>query len=167
MLHLRRHSPGFRGIQINLCIKTLLCYSLMMPPKSLPISSDMKKGGRATRTKGPDGENVIKAEGCYTNTAVRRFDGGGCWQQHLQIFQAIMKSNWWTDRTAALQLFAHLEGEALNVALLMPEGERANWECLSQGLSDYYNFPGRLAVFRRRFESATRRPEMDPATFAT
>ena len=72
-----------------------------------------------------------------------------------------------TDGTAALQLFAHLEGEALNVALLMPEGERANWECLSQGLSDYYNSPGRLAVFQRQFESATRRPEMDPATFAT
>ena len=60
-----------------------------------------------------------------------------------------MKSNGWTDSTAALQLFAHLGGEALNVALLMPEGERANWECLSQGLSDYYNSPGRLAVFRR------------------
>ena len=29
--------------------------------------------------KGPDGENVIKAEGRFTNTAVRRFDGGGCW----------------------------------------------------------------------------------------
>ena len=78
-----------------------------------------------------------------------------------------MTSNGWTDRTAALQLFAHLEGQALNIALLMPEGERANWECLSQGLSDYYNSPGRLAVFRRRFESTTRRPEMDPATFAT
>ena len=34
-------------------------------------------------------------------------------------------------------------------------------------LSDYYNSPGRLAVFRRRFESAIRRPGMDPATFAT
>ena len=63
------------------------------------------------------------------------------------------------DGTAALQLFAHLEGEALNVAILMPEGERANWECLSQSLSDYYNSPGRLAVFRWQFESATRRPE--------
>ena len=59
-----------------------------------------------------------------------------------------MKSNGWTDETAALQLFAHLNGEALKVALLMPEGERAN--------SDYYNSPGRLAVFRRQFESATR-----------
>ena len=60
-----------------------------------------------------------------------------------------------------------LDGEALNVALLLLEGERANWEGLSQGLSDYYNSPGRLAVFQRQFESATRRTGMDPATFAT
>ena len=78
-----------------------------------------------------------------------------------------MKSNGWTDGTAALELFAHLDGEALNVALLMPEGERSNWESLSQGLSDYYNSPGRLAVFRRQFESAARRPGMDPATSST
>ena len=53
------------------------------------------------------------------------------------------------------------------MALLMPEGERDKWEGLSHGLSDDYNSPGRLAVFRRRFESAIRRPEEDPATFAT
>ena len=35
------------------------------------------------------------------------------------------------------------------------------------GLSEYYNSPGKLAVVRRRFESAIRRPGMDPATFAT
>ena len=39
-------------------------------------------------------------------------------------------------------MFTHLEGEALIVALLMPKGERANWECLSEGLLDYYNSPG-------------------------
>ena len=39
-----------------------------------------------------------------------------------------MKSNGWTDETAALQLFAHLNGEALNAALLIPEGESANRE---------------------------------------
>ena len=50
---------------------------------------------------------------------VPNFDDDGCWQQHLQIFNAIVKSNVWTDETAALQLFAHLNGEALNVALLM------------------------------------------------
>ena len=78
-----------------------------------------------------------------------------------------MKSNGWTDGTAALQLFAHLDGEALNVALLMPEEEWDKWEGLSQGLSDYYNSPGRLAVFRRQFESAIHRPAVYPATFAT
>ena len=78
-----------------------------------------------------------------------------------------MKSNGWTDGTAALQLLAHLHGEALNVTLLMSEEERAKWEGLSQGLSDYYNSPGRLAVFRRQFESAIRGPGVDPAMFAT
>ena len=78
-----------------------------------------------------------------------------------------MKSNGWVDETVALQLFAHLEGEALNVVLLMPKRERATWEELSRGLSDYYNSPGRLASFRRKFESATRREREDPATFAT
>ena len=58
-------------------------------------------------------------------------------------------------------------GEALNVALLMPEEERGKWEGLSNGLSKYYNSPGRLAVFRRRFEKVIRRPGVDPATFAT
>ena len=32
---------------------------------------------------------------------------------------------------------------------------------------DYYNAPGRLAVFRQQFGSATHQPAMDPATFAT
>ena len=77
--------------------------------------------------------------GRCTNTAVPRFNGNSCWQQHLQIFQAIVKSNWWTDETPELQLFAHLDREALNVALLMPEGEQADWKGLSQGMSDYYN----------------------------
>ena len=65
--------------------------------------------------------------GRFTNMAVPRFDVGGCWQQHLQIVQAIVKSNGWSEGTAALQLFAHLDGEALNVALLMLEEEREKW----------------------------------------
>ena len=55
-------------------------------------------------------DNIIKAEGRFTNMAVPRFNGGGCWQHHLQIVQAIVKKNGWTDGTAALQLFAHLDG---------------------------------------------------------
>ena len=88
---------------------------------------------------------IIKTGGRFANTAVPRFNGDNCWQQHVQIFQAIVKSNGWMDETVALQLFAHLDGEALSVALLMSEGERADWKGLSQGLSDYYNSPRRLA----------------------
>ena len=87
--------------------------------------SVMKKG-RSLGTRGSDA-NIIKTGGRFTNTAVPKFKGDSCWQQHLQIFQAIVKSNGWTDETAALQLFVHLDGEALKVALLMPEGERADW----------------------------------------
>ena len=51
---------------------------------------------------------------------------------------------------AALQLFAHLEGEALSVALLLPEDQRDSPEGFSKALSEYYNSPGILAIFRRK-----------------
>ena len=103
----------------------------------------------------------------FTNTAVPRFDGTGCRQQHILIFRAIMKSNGWSMTTAALQLFAYLDGEALHVALLMPDKIRERWKDLVTGLSEYYTTPGRLAVFCRQFENAYRRPGVDPATFTT
>ena len=114
----------------------------------------------------PDGPDVGGLHR-ITNTAVPRFDGTGCWQQHLLVFQAITKSNGWSPDTAALQLFAHLDGEALQVALLLPDRIRECWKDFVDELSAYYNTPGRLAVFRRQFENAHRRPGLDPATFAT
>ena len=78
-----------------------------------------------------------------------------------------MKSNRWSTTTAALQLFVHLDGEALHVALLMPDKIRERWKDLVTSLWEYYNTPGRLAVVRRQFENACRRPGLDPATFAT
>ena len=92
--------------------------------------------------------------------------GTGCWQQHLLVFQAITKSNGWSPDTAALQLFAHLDGEALQVALLLPDKIRESWKDLVDELSANYKTPGRLAVFRRQFENVHRRPGSDPATFA-
>ena len=38
---------------------------------------------------------------------------------------------------------------------------------MSQGLSEYYNSPGRLAVFRRKFDSVVCRDGEDPAAFTT
>ena len=103
----------------------------------------------------------------FTNTALPVFSGTECWFQHFHIVQAIVKSNGWSEETAALQLFAHLKGEALNVALLLTKEKRESWTGLMSGLSAYYQSPGRLAVLRRWFESAFRRPGLDPATFAT
>ena len=37
-----------------------------------------------------------------------------------QVFEAIVRSNGWDNDTATLQLFSHLEGDALNVAHLVP-----------------------------------------------
>ena len=68
---------------------------------------------------------------------------------------------------AALQLFAHLEGEALNVALLLPEDQRDSPEGLSKALSEYYNSPGRLAILRRKFDNVSRRDGEDPAPIVT
>ena len=115
------------------------------------IETGKTDGGLRYETKSvgmrdPDRKNGIKAGGRFTNTAVLRFDGGCCWQQHLHIVQAIVKSNGWSEGTAALQLFTHLDGEALNVALLMPEEEREKWEDLSNGLLEYYNTELRHAV---------------------
>ena len=87
--------------------------------------------------------------------------------EHFHIVQAIVKSNGWPEETAALQLFAHLKGEELNVALLLTKEKRESWTGLVSGLSAYYQSSGRLAGLRRRFERAFRQPGLDPTMFAT
>ena len=70
-----------------------------------------------------DGTFAMKRRG-FMNTAIPVFSGAECWFQHFHIVQAIMKSNGWSEDTAALQLFVHLKGEALNVALLLTKEKR-------------------------------------------
>ena len=103
----------------------------------------------------------------FTDTELPVFSGVEGWYQHIHIVQAIVKSNGWPDETAALQLFVHLKGEALDVALLLKKKERESWTGLVRGLAAYYQSPGRLAGLRRQFENASRHPGLDPATFAT
>ena len=126
-------------------------------------------GGRFTdvREITESDEIVVMENRKFTNTALPVFSGAEGWYQHIHIVQAIVKSNGWPDETAALQLFVHLKGEALNVALLLTKEERESWTGLVEGLAAYYQSPGRLAGLRRRFESAFRQPGLDPATFAT
>ena len=150
-----------------------------LPPSSLQlvpvtrIEKFVADGGRTrseelkkTKESESDGTFAMKRRR-FTNTALPVFSGAECWFQHFHIVQVIVKSNGWPEETAALQLFAHLKGEALNVALLLTREKRESWTGLVSGLSAYYQSPGRLAVLRRRFESAFRQPGLDPATFAT
>ena len=88
------------------------------------------------------------------------------WEQYREIFEAIVCSNGWDDVTAALQLLSHLDRDALNVALLVPESQRAVPEFLIKSLSDHYNSPGRRAEYKRQFQRVVRRPEDDPSVLA-
>ena len=58
-------------------------------------------------------------------------------------------SNGWDGVTAALQLVAHLEGDALNVALLVPASQRVFPGVLVGALSEHYGSPGSTDVSLR------------------
>ena len=55
-----------------------------------------------------------------------------------------MRSNGWDNDTAALQLFLHLEGDALNVAHLIPPARRLSRSGLVDALTAHYGSPGRF-----------------------
>ena len=78
-----------------------------------------------------------------------------------------MRSNGWDNDTAALQVFSHLEGDALNVALLVPLSRRLSRTGLVGAPSAHYGSPGRLADYRRQLEKTTRTAGEDPSIFAT
>ena len=89
----------------------------------------------------------------FTSTAVPRYTGRSSWDQYRQVLEAIVCSN---RVTAALQLVSHLEGDTLNVALLVPESQRLLPGVLVGALSEHYGSPGRLAEYQRQFERASR-----------
>ena len=103
----------------------------------------------------------------FTSTKVPRFNGTTSWEQYRQVFDAIVRSNGWDNDAAALQLFSHLEGDALNVAYLVPLSRRLSRSGLVDALTAHYGSPGRLADYRRQFERTTRTGGEDPAIFAT
>ena len=76
-----------------------------------------------------------------TMMKVPRFDGTTGWEQYKQVFDAIVRSNGWDNDTVALQLFSHLEGDALNVALLVPLSRRLSRTGLVGALSAHYGSP--------------------------
>ena len=102
----------------------------------------------------------------FTKRPVPMYSGKSNWEQYREVFEAIVCSNGWDDVTVALQLLSHLDGDALNVALLVPESRRVVPGLLVKSLSDHYNSPGRLAEYKRRFQRVVRRRGDDPSIFA-
>ena len=127
----------------------------------------LRAENRMLRTSGVP--QVVRAprQAAFTMTKVRRFDGTTSWEQYKQVFDAIVSSNVWDNDTAALQLFSHLEGDALNVALLVPLSRRLSRTGLVGALSAHCGSPGRLADYHRQFKKTTRTAGEDPSIFAT
>ena len=96
-------------------------------------------------------------------TKVSRLDGTTSWEQYND---AIVSSNVWDNDTAALQLFSHLEGDPLSVALLVSLSRRLSRTGLVGALSAHYGSPRRLADYRRQFEKTTRTAGEDPSIFS-
>ena len=102
----------------------------------------------------------------FTSTPVPMYAGKSSWDQYRQVLEAIVCSNRWDGVTAALQLVSHLEGDALNVALLVPAPQLVLPGILVRVLSEHYGSPGRLVEDRSQFERVSRSPGDDPSVFA-
>ena len=129
--------------------------------------ASLRAENRLLRTPGVP--QVVRAprQAAFTMTKVPRFGGTTSWEQYRQVFDTIVRSNGWDNDTAALQLFSHLEGDALNVALLVPLSRRLSRTGLVDALTAHYGSPDRLADYRRQFERTTRTAGEDPSIFAT
>ena len=82
------------------------------------------------------------------------------------MFEALVGLNGWDGVTAALQLVSHLEGDALNMALLVPAPWRVFSGVLLYALTEHNSSPGRLADYRLQFEKVSRTLGDDPSVFA-
>ena len=127
--------------------------------------ADMRAESRLLRTPGVPTVVPTPRHVAFTSTKVPKFAGTTSWEQYWQVFDAIVLSNGWDDATAALQLLSHLEGDALNVALLVLAPHRASRVGLVDALTAHYGSPGRLADYRRQFEKTTRTAGEDPSIF--
>ena len=116
--------------------------------------------------RGPANSSQTTRRSGLTSTSVPRYSGESSWEQYWQVFEAIVCSNGWDGVTADLQLLSHLDGDALNVALLVRETQRVLSGVLVRTLSEHYGSPGRLAEYKRQFMRAFHRPDDDPSLFA-
>ena len=110
--------------------------------------------------------SVQSKPAAFTSTKVPKFSGVTSWDQYRQVFDDIVQSNGWDDATVTLQLLSHLEGDALNITLLVPEAKRAMRAGLVGALTEHYRSPGLLADYRHQFKKTARHEGEYPSIFA-
>ena len=119
----------------------------MFQQRVLKLQRDLEEAkaeSRYFRAKQLENPVVAPNRPRFTSTPEPRYAGGSNWDQYREVFEAIVCSNGWDEMTAALQLIAHLDGEALNVALLVPEAQRIRPGVLLKTTLP----PGRLAMYK-------------------
>ena len=154
-------STQYRGSFDDRDHEGLRLLSPMLQQRVLKLQRDLEEAkaeSRYFRAKWLENPVVAPNRPRFTSTPVPRYAGGSNWDQYREVVEAIVCSNGWDEMTAALQLNAHLDGEALNVALLVPEAQRIRPGVLLKTLSAHYASPGRLAKYKRQFERMTRPP---------
>ena len=75
--------------------------------------ANLRAENRLLRTPGVPPVVRTPRQAAFTTTKVPWFGGTTRWEQYRQVLDAIVLSNGWDNETAALQLFSHLEGDAL------------------------------------------------------
>ena len=166
---MRADLPRYRGSFDDRDRDGLRLLSPVFQQRVLKLQRDLEEAKAESRyfhAKRLENPVVAPNRPRFTSTPVPRYAGGSNWDQYREVFEAIVCSNRWDEMTAALQLIAHLDGEALNVALLVPKAQRIRPGVLFKTLSAHYASPGRLAKYKRQFERMTRPPGDDPAAFA-
>ena len=125
----------------------------------------LREENRVLRTPATSQVIQVLRRAALMTTKVPRFDGTTSWEKYHPVFEVIVWSNGWDNDTAALQLFSHLEGDALNVAHLVPLARRLSRLGLVDALTAHYGSPGRLADYRRQFKQTARTIREDPTIF--
>ena len=109
---------------------------------------DMRAESRFLQTSGVLHVVPTPRHVAFTLTKVPKFAGMTRWEQYRQVFDAIVLSNGWNDATAALHILSYLEGDAINVDLLVPVPRRASRVGLVDALTAHYGSQGRLADYQ-------------------
>ena len=162
-------STRYRGSFDDRDREGLRLLSPMFQQKVLKLQRDLEEAkaeSRYFRARQVENPVIAPNRPRFTSTPVPRYAGGSNWDQYREVFEAIVCSNGWDEMTAALQLIVHLDGEALNVTLLVPEDQCRRPGVLLDTLSAHYASPGRLAKYKRQFKRMIRPPGDDPAAFS-